>query len=59
MVMVLFSLSRASALCPETQPLLEKVYDAGDALAVWRVGEDFVKFKELITPNTTREHATL
>jgi hypothetical protein len=26
---------------------------------VWRVGDTFIKFKELITPNATREHTTL
>jgi hypothetical protein len=60
-----FSLSSAaSAPIPETRPLpatseLEKVYDAGDVSAVWRVGEAFVKLKELVTRNATREHITL
>ncbi|EEA28497.1 hypothetical protein PMAA_033040 [Talaromyces marneffei ATCC 18224] len=60
----IFVLSNASAPIPETRLLpvtseLQKVYDTGDASAVWRVGEAFIKLKDLITPNATREHATL
>lgn len=60
-----FVLSTASAPIPKTRALsatsglLQKVYDAGDASAVWRVGEAFIKLKDLITPNATREHTTL
>lgn len=59
-----YVLSTASAPIPKTRVLpatsgLQKVYDAGDASAVWRVGEAFIKLKDLITPNATREHTTL
>ncbi|KAI0518403.1 kinase-like domain-containing protein [Xylaria bambusicola] len=60
-----FVLSNSSGLLPsETQPLsdtgvIQKVYDAGDVSAVWRVGEAFVKVKDLGTPDATREHNTL
>ncbi|KAH8697398.1 hypothetical protein BGW36DRAFT_427364 [Talaromyces proteolyticus] len=59
-----FVLSSATAPIPETRPLpatseLQKVYDAGDVSAVWRVGEAFIKLKDLITPKATREHTTL
>ncbi len=59
-----FFLARAHAPLPETRPLsdendIQKVYDAGGVSAVWRAGEAFVKLKQTITPNATREHTTL
>ncbi|KAJ8132008.1 hypothetical protein O1611_g1621 [Lasiodiplodia mahajangana] len=59
-----FVLSDASTVPLETQPLsntgdIQKVYDAGDASAVWRVGEAFIKLKKTISPDATKEHTTL
>ncbi|KAI0554356.1 kinase-like domain-containing protein [Xylaria curta] len=59
-----FVLPNASPPPSETQPLsntgeIQKVYDAGGASAVWRVGEAFVKLKEIISLNATKEHTTL
>ena len=58
-----FVLSEAPDPLPPTRPLpptseFEKVYDAGDATAVWRVGDAYCKAKT-IDPHTTREHVTL
>ncbi|KJZ79247.1 hypothetical protein HIM_01398 [Hirsutella minnesotensis 3608] len=59
-----YVLSEATGPEPECRPLseaseLQKVYDAGGASAVWRVGEAFIKVKEVMIPNATREHVTL
>ncbi|TRX91279.1 hypothetical protein FHL15_007884 [Xylaria flabelliformis] len=59
-----FVLSDASTFPSETQPLsntgkIWKVYDAGGASAVWRVGEAFIKLKETISSDATKEHTTL
>ncbi|KAI1351213.1 kinase-like domain-containing protein [Xylaria sp. FL0043] len=59
-----FVLSSTSALPSETQPLsntgdIQKVYDAGGVSAVWRVGEAFIKLKETISADATKEHTTL
>lgn len=59
-----FVLSEATGPMPESRPLsntsiIRKVYDAGAASAVWRVGEAFIKVKKLLVPKATREHVTL
>lgn len=59
----LFVLSNLSGPPLRTQPLetdaIQKVYDIRNVSAVWRVGEAFIKLKDLKTPNATREHVTL
>lgn len=59
-----FVLSEVVGSPSESRPLpesgeLQKVYDAGAASAVWRVGEAFIKVKKVIVPKATREHVTL
>ncbi|KAK7398313.1 hypothetical protein QQX98_012314 [Neonectria punicea] len=59
-----YVLSDATGPRSESRPLsetseLQKVYDAGGVSAVWRVGEAFIKVKEVTMPNATREHVTL
>ncbi|KAI0506316.1 hypothetical protein F5B22DRAFT_639321 [Xylaria bambusicola] len=59
-----FVLTSSSNPPSETQPLsdtseIQKVYDAREGSAVWRVGEAFIKLKELVTLDATREHTTL
>ncbi|KAI0537384.1 kinase-like domain-containing protein [Xylaria digitata] len=59
-----FVLSAASTTPSETQPLsstgeIRKVYDAGGVSAVWRVGEAFIKLKEMLSSDATKEHTTL
>ncbi|KAI0183532.1 hypothetical protein EV127DRAFT_376691 [Xylaria flabelliformis] len=59
-----FILSDAPTPPPETQPLsktceIRKVYDAGGASVVWRVGKAFIKLKEMISSDATKEHTTL
>lgn len=58
-----FVLSESPQPLPKSAPLsetseIQKIYDAGDVSAVWRVGEAIVKVKELL-PEATREHITL
>ena len=59
-----FVLSEPTGPTSESRPLsktseIQKVYDAGGVSAVWRVGEAFIKVKEVSQPAATREHVTL
>ncbi|KAK4159715.1 kinase-like domain-containing protein [Cladorrhinum sp. PSN259] len=60
-----FVLSDAPSPLPQHQPHpadsteLPLVYAAGDLSAVWRAGEAFIKARDLSSPQSTREHATL
>src|SRR5690606_10189733 len=59
-----YSVSEAPHPLPETRPLsetsdIEKVYDAGDMSAVFKIGEAFCKVRDLDIPGVTREHVTL
>lgn len=42
-----------------TNDHIEQVYDAGDASAVWDLGDAFCKAKKCLEPESTREHTTL
>ncbi|KND86903.1 hypothetical protein TOPH_08474 [Tolypocladium ophioglossoides CBS 100239] len=58
-----YTMSEAPTPPPPSRPLsatthIKKVYDAGDASAVWDLGDAFCKAKNL-DPETTREHTTL
>lgn len=46
------------ALLPADGPI-QKVHDAGDASAVWRIGDAFLKVRALHSTKHTREHVTL
>ncbi|KAI1411061.1 kinase-like protein [Hypoxylon sp. FL1857] len=59
-----YVLSEVRGPLPASIPLsktsdIQKVYDAGGASAVWRVGEAFIKVKKIRLPNATREHVAL
>ncbi|MCJ1386828.1 hypothetical protein MMC17_009956 [Xylographa soralifera] len=58
-----YVVSETSYPLPQSRPLsstthIEKVYDAGDASAVWSIGGAFCKVK-ILDPDATREHVTL
>ena len=58
-----YVISEASNPLPPSRPLsatthIKKVYDAGEASAVWNIGGAFFKVK-LLDPDATREHVTL
>lgn len=58
-----YQLTEAPAPLPPSRPLsdtseIKLVYDAGDASAVFRIGEAFCKVRLLTIPEVTREHTT-